>query len=67
MNHVDESLELKKTRDVQTKWFEQTLDHFQTQDIRTWKQRYFEISKFDSGSGPVFLEISGEGPMDDSK
>jgi len=43
------------------KWFnEQIVDHFNYQDNKTWKQRYFVISDlFNPSSGPVFLFICG--------
>eukprot|EP00794_Sanderia_malayensis_P011360 gene11360-12544_t len=47
-------------------WFEQRLNHFDHQDSRTWKQRYFvNESFFDrANNGPVFLMIGGEGKAD---
>jgi len=47
------------------KWFNQTLDHFNFQDSRTWKQRYFVNDSFfnsDLEGSPIFLLIQGEGP-----
>ncbi|CAG2108608.1 unnamed protein product [Medioppia subpectinata] len=41
-------------------WFDQRVDHFNKQDNKTFKQRYFvEDSHYKTG-GPVFLMISGE-------
>ncbi|CAG2113212.1 unnamed protein product, partial [Medioppia subpectinata] len=41
-------------------WFDQRVDHFNKQDNRTFKQRYYvEDSHYKTG-GPVFLMISGE-------
>ncbi|XP_064614979.1 putative serine protease K12H4.7 [Liolophura sinensis] len=40
---------------------EQRLDHFNDADTRTWKQRYWVNNTFSSDSGPVFLNIGGEG------
>ena len=43
-------------------WFEQRLDHFNPHDSRMWLQRYFVNDTFwDPKSGPVFLNIEGEG------
>ncbi|KAK7788861.1 hypothetical protein R5R35_007892 [Gryllus longicercus] len=43
-------------------WFDQTLDHFDHLDVRTWSQRYFVNDTFWERGGPVFLMIGGEGP-----
>ncbi len=41
----------------------QMLDHFNAQDTRTWRQRYFvNETFFDRATGPVFLCVGGEGP-----
>ena len=43
-------------------WFQQRLDHFNPHDSRVWLQRYFVNDTFwDPQSGPVFLNIEGEG------
>lgn len=42
-------------------WIEQRLDHFNSADARTWKQRYFVNDTFFESSGPVLLMIGGEG------
>lgn len=44
--------------------FEQRLDHFNWEDTRTFRQRYFVNDQyFKPGSdGPVFLCVGGEGP-----
>ena len=45
-------------------WFEQKLDHFNPQNKETWKQRYFDNSKYwDPETGPLFLYIGGEGTL----
>lgn len=44
------------------KWFIQKLDHFNGQESRVWKQRYFVNDNFAQPDGPVFLMIGGEGP-----
>ncbi|XP_033832305.2 thymus-specific serine protease [Periophthalmus magnuspinnatus] len=46
----------------QEQWFTQKLDHFNGQDSRVWKQRYFVNDTFAQPDGPVFLMIGGEGP-----
>ena len=43
-------------------FFDQKLDHFNRNDIRTFKQRYFINDQFFQVSGPVFLCVGGEGP-----
>ncbi|XP_029027903.1 thymus-specific serine protease [Betta splendens] len=43
-------------------WFIQRLDHFNGEDSRVWKQRYFVNEAFYKPGGPVFLMIGGEGP-----
>ena len=46
-------------------WFEQKLDHFNSSDTRTWKQRYFvNDTNWDRSYGPVFLMLGGEGEAD---
>ncbi|KAF6021118.1 hypothetical protein EB796_020571 [Bugula neritina] len=45
-------------------WFDQVLDHFNPQDLRSWKQRYFINDTFYKPGGPVFLQIGGEGTAD---
>lgn len=46
-------------------WFEQKLDHFNSSDARTWKQRYFvNDTNWDRSYGPVFLMLGGEGEAD---
>ncbi|XP_065160833.1 putative serine protease K12H4.7 [Atheta coriaria] len=48
---------------VSTEWFTQKLDHFQPNDLRAWKQRYYVNDEFYDAQkgGPVFLMIGGEG------
>lgn len=47
-----------------TRYFdEQALDHYDPQDTRMWRQRYFvNESFFEPSAGPVFLCVGGEGP-----
>jgi len=42
-------------------WFENPIDHFNYQDTRTYKQRFWQNDKyFDEEKGIVFLYICGE-------
>jgi len=45
------------------RWFhDQTVDHFNSNDNRTFSQRYFaNLDHYEPG-GPVFINIGGEGP-----
>ncbi|KAK7906767.1 hypothetical protein WMY93_015379 [Mugilogobius chulae] len=52
---------IQKT-EAKEQWFLQKLDHFNGQDSRVWKQRYFVNDTFAKPDGPVFLMIGGEGP-----
>ncbi|GMR46039.1 hypothetical protein PMAYCL1PPCAC_16235, partial [Pristionchus mayeri] len=47
-------------------WIEQTWDHFNPNEERTFKQKWYYNYKFGSKDGPNFLMIGGEGPEDDS-
>ncbi|EDQ91339.1 uncharacterized protein MONBRDRAFT_18115 [Monosiga brevicollis MX1] len=42
--------------------FDQTLDHFNPQDTRTFKQQYQVNRTFYKAGGPLFLMLGGEGP-----
>ena len=55
--------EQKDTANVATLWFTQQLDHFDNNEVRTWKQRYYLRSTEFDGTGPVFLMIGGEGTL----
>lgn len=44
-------------------WFVQELDHFNAQDQRTWKQRYFVNDSFYQPGGPIFFQVGGEGAI----
>ena len=49
--------------DPNTKWYtSQTLDHFDSNNIQTFSQRYFINDTFFNGNGPIFLCVGGEGP-----
>eukprot|EP00026_Physarum_polycephalum_P008261 Phypoly_transcript_08342.p1 GENE.Phypoly_transcript_08342~~Phypoly_transcript_08342.p1 ORF type:complete len:486 (+),score=73.44 Phypoly_transcript_08342:64-1521(+) len=45
-------------------YYNQTLNHFDEQDRRTWSQRYLVNDTFWDGKGPVFFMVNGEGPLD---
>ena len=48
-------------------WFMNKVDHFNHQDTRLYKQRYFvNTTVWNKPSGPVFLQIGGEGPISSS-
>ncbi|KAM8707884.1 hypothetical protein ACLKA7_014933 [Drosophila subpalustris] len=53
---------LQRALDVEDLWFEQRLDHFQSDETRTWKQRYFvnDAHYRNDSHAPVFLMIGGE-------
>lgn len=40
-------------------------DHYDGQETKTWQQRYFFNTTFFNGSGPVYLCVGGETPLDD--
>ncbi|KAK2575849.1 hypothetical protein KPH14_007223 [Odynerus spinipes] len=42
-------------------WFTQMLNHFDSTNARTWKQRYFQNTEYYKPDGPIFLLIGGEG------
>lgn len=44
-------------------WFTQRLDHFNPQNAATWQQKYYYNDTFYVPGGPIFLYISGEGPL----
>ncbi|XP_037042971.1 putative serine protease K12H4.7 [Bradysia coprophila] len=44
-----------------TEWFDQLLDHFNTTNTATWKQRFYTNNAYYKPEGPVFLMIGGEG------
>lgn len=45
---------------VQQKWIEQRLNHFDSHDNRTWKMRYLENNDFFRPDGPIFIYVGGE-------
>ncbi|XP_030749283.1 putative serine protease F56F10.1 [Sitophilus oryzae] len=49
-----------------TRWFKQTLDHFDTENVATWQQRYYVNEDFaDQQRKVAFLMIGGEGEATD--
>lgn len=46
-------------------YFTQKLDHFDRQETRTWKQRYFMNDTFwnPDDAGPIFFQVGGEGAI----
>ena len=47
------------------RWFDQQLDHFDSNNRVAWPQRYWmNDTHWDRRSGPVFLFIGGEGEED---
>ncbi|KAF2892028.1 hypothetical protein ILUMI_14145 [Ignelater luminosus] len=49
--------------DLAEQWFTQILDHTNSDDGRTWQQRFYVNDEFHSNNGPAFLFIGGEGEM----
>ncbi|KAF8371111.1 hypothetical protein PRIPAC_77540 [Pristionchus pacificus] len=49
-------------RDDGQDWIDQTFDHFNTNEERTFKQKWYYNYKFGSENGPNFLLIGWEGP-----
>jgi Serine carboxypeptidase S28 len=45
------------------KWIEQPLDHFNSQDQRTFDQRYYENIEYLIDNGPIFIFVGGEAEM----
>ncbi|KAL2644735.1 hypothetical protein R1flu_012322 [Riccia fluitans] len=55
--HGEEHLLLKG----EAKWLDQRIDHYNPQDRRTFKQRWYEnTDHFKAPDGPIFLRICGE-------
>lgn len=49
--------------EVQEKWIEQRLDHFNPQDSRKWQMRYLENEELRADhrpGGPIFIHVGGE-------
>lgn len=43
-----------------TEWFDQKLDHFDAQEKRTWKQKFYYSFDLYKPGGPAFIYIGGE-------
>eukprot|EP01101_Sappina_pedata_P003571 TRINITY_DN1431_c0_g1_i1.p1 TRINITY_DN1431_c0_g1~~TRINITY_DN1431_c0_g1_i1.p1 ORF type:complete len:485 (-),score=196.03 TRINITY_DN1431_c0_g1_i1:96-1550(-) len=56
---------ISNPENIATQWFTQRLDHFNAQDQRVWKQRYFvNEANYKAGSNaPIFFQIGGEGAI----
>ncbi|CAH2102188.1 unnamed protein product [Euphydryas editha] len=46
--------------DVKTRWIKQELDHFDPEEKRTWKMRYFQRLTYWRSNGPIYLLLGGE-------
>lgn len=45
-------------------WFVQNVDHYDMQNLNTFRQQYFVNDTFWGGPGsPIFLVLGGEGPL----
>jgi len=57
----------EKRDTLPAEWFTQRLDHFDWQEQRVWKQRYFTNTNFwnPNKKGPIFLQVGGEGAISD--
>ncbi|XP_072940231.1 putative serine protease K12H4.7 [Epargyreus clarus] len=47
-----------------TRWIEQKVDHFDSNETRTWYMRYYERLDYWRPNGPVYLFIGGEAPAE---
>jgi hypothetical protein len=45
---------------ISEKYIKQRLDHFNPQDDRTWRMRYFENDEHQKPGGPIFIYVGGE-------
>ncbi|ETM43215.1 hypothetical protein L914_11243 [Phytophthora nicotianae] len=62
---VQEENQLLFKTEAQQLWFNQTVDHFASDNTSTFQQRYYEVDTFWSKPhGPVILYIGGEGAME---
>ena len=48
---------------VEVGWYQQTLDHFDPTNGKTFQQRYFLNRQYFKPGGPLFLQIGGEGAI----
>ncbi|XP_072936930.1 putative serine protease K12H4.7 [Epargyreus clarus] len=56
------SIAVRPDSPIVTRWIEQKLDHFDSNETRTWRMRYYERLDYWRSHGPVYLYIGGEGP-----
>lgn len=61
IKEISATLGLLDASPISTKWIEQPLDHFDENESRTWKMRYFERLDSWKANGPIYLFINGEG------
>ncbi|PZC81334.1 hypothetical protein B5X24_HaOG212786 [Helicoverpa armigera] len=61
IKELNTSLNLFDAPEIETNWIEQPLDHFDINETRTWKMRYFERLDLWRNKGPIYLFINGEG------
>lgn len=61
MRKMLEGMELMP--EIEFQWFEQKLDHFNSTEKRTWKQRYWTEDKYWKVGQPIFVQFGGEGPI----
>uniref|UniRef100_A0A2A4IXM3 Serine protease K12H4.7 n=1 Tax=Heliothis virescens TaxID=7102 RepID=A0A2A4IXM3_HELVI len=61
IKELNNSLNLFDSAPIETNWIEQPLDHFDSNETRTWKMRYFERLDLWKNKGPIYLFINGEG------
>ncbi|CAG9796378.1 unnamed protein product [Diatraea saccharalis] len=59
---LNESSVMSDSAEIKASWLEQPLNHFDTQDNRTWMMRYFERHDLWKPDKPVYLFLGGEGP-----
>ncbi|CAG4977592.1 unnamed protein product [Parnassius apollo] len=60
MKEVASSVSIGSTPRHETRWLDQKLDHFDENENRTWKMRYFKRLDFWKLNGPIFLFLGGE-------
>eukprot|EP00128_Syssomonas_multiformis_P000553 Colp12_sorted_trinity150504_noHs@24662 len=54
---------LQVFREGETYWFDQRLDHFDSQNTATFKQRYYVNDTYYVKGGPLFVYIGGEAAL----
>ncbi|XP_061723972.1 putative serine protease K12H4.7 [Cydia pomonella] len=61
---LDFDLSQTDLSEVDEKWIEQPLDHFDSKEKRTFKMRYFENLQFWQPNAPIIVFIGGESEQD---